>query len=79
MPPFTGPPMDLCNMRSLGVTKVMAYCRCGHEASIEVSAMSDDVYVPTIKDRLQCTRCGERSMETRPDWWQYHVKGKMER
>jgi hypothetical protein len=32
-------PMDLANMRSLGVTNVMAYCKCGHEASIDVSAL----------------------------------------
>jgi len=44
------------------VTKVMAYCRCGHEASIDVSAMLDDVFVPAIKDRLRCTLCGERPM-----------------
>jgi hypothetical protein len=77
--PFTGPPMDLANMRSLGVTKVMAYCKCGHEASIDVSALPDAAYVPAIKDRLRCGKCGQRPMETRPDWRQYHVAGKMER
>jgi hypothetical protein len=71
--------MDLANMRSLGVTKVMAYCRCGHTASVDVSALPDDVLVPDIKNRLRCTKCGERPMETRPDWRQYHVAGKMER
>jgi hypothetical protein len=79
MAKYTGPPMDLANMRSLGVTKVIAYCKCGHEASIDVSAMPDDVFVPAIKDRLRCTLCGDRPIETRPDWRQYHVKGKMER
>jgi hypothetical protein len=29
---YTGPPMDLTNMRSLGVTKVDVYCGCGHQA-----------------------------------------------
>ena len=66
-------------MRSLAATRVMAYCRCGHEASIDVSAMPDDVAVPEIKNRLRCTKCGERPLETRPDWRQYHVAGKMER
>jgi hypothetical protein len=79
MPPFTGPAMYLANMRSLGVTHVMAYCACRHEASIDVSALPDDVFVPAIKDRLRCTKCGERPMEARPDWRQYHVAGKMER
>jgi hypothetical protein len=67
--------MDLANMRSLGVTKVMAYCKCGHEASIDVSRLPDDVFVPEIRNRLRCTKCGERPMETRPDWRQYHVTG----
>jgi hypothetical protein len=37
MPPFTGKPMDLANLRGLGLSKIMAYCRCGHSASIDVS------------------------------------------
>jgi hypothetical protein len=28
---------DLANMRSPGVTKAMAYCKCGHQASIDVA------------------------------------------
>jgi hypothetical protein len=67
------------NMCSLGATHVMAYCKCGHEAAIDVSDLPDDVFVPEIKNRLRCTRCGERPMETRPDWRQYRVAGKMER
>jgi hypothetical protein len=66
-------------MRSLGVNKVMAYCKCGHEASIDVSDLPADVFVPEIRLRLRCTKCDERPMETRPDWRQYRVAGKMER
>jgi hypothetical protein len=55
-------------MRSLGVTAVEAYCKCGHEASIDVLGLPGDVAVPEIKNRLRCTKCGERPMETRPDW-----------
>jgi hypothetical protein len=36
---FAGPPMDLANMRSLGVTPIMAYCSCRREAAIDVSAL----------------------------------------
>jgi hypothetical protein len=79
MPPFTGPPMDLRNMRSLGVTRIMAYCACRHEASIDVSALPDDLAVPVIKNRLRCIKWGERPMQTRPDWRQYHGTGKIER
>jgi hypothetical protein len=43
---YTGPPMDLTNMRSLGVTKVDVYCGCGHNATIDVSALPGDLAVP---------------------------------
>jgi hypothetical protein len=79
MPPFTGRPMDLANLRSLGLSKVMAYCACSHEASIDVSAMPDDVFVPEIRLRLRCTQCGARPMETRPDWTNYPATGRMTR
>jgi hypothetical protein len=76
---YTGPAMDLQNMRSLGVTRIMAYCKCGHEASIDVSGLPAEVFVPEIRNRLRCSLCDERPMETRPDWRQYHVTGKMKR
>jgi hypothetical protein len=28
---YTGPPMDLDNMRSLGVTKIDVYCACDQQ------------------------------------------------
>jgi hypothetical protein len=36
---YTGSPMDLANMRSLGVTRIDAYCACGYQANIDVSAL----------------------------------------
>jgi hypothetical protein len=32
-------------MRSLGVTRVEAYCACGYQASIEVTALPGDLAV----------------------------------
>jgi len=64
MLPFTRRPMDLANMRSLAVTKVMAYCKCGHEVSIDVSDLPAEASVPEIRKRLKCTKCGDRPMET---------------
>jgi hypothetical protein len=75
---FTGPPMDLDNMRSLGVTKVDVYCACGHQASVDVSKLPGDLAVSDIRLRLRCSKCGKRPTETRPDWTQYRAKGKME-
>jgi hypothetical protein len=75
MPPYTGPPMDFTNMRSLGVTSVDVYRACGHQASVDVSALPSDLAVPEIKHRLRCSKCGKRPDETRPDWAQYEPKG----
>jgi hypothetical protein len=65
-------------MRSLGVTKIDAYCACGYQASIDVSALPGDVAVPAIQNRLRCSKCGARPTETRPDWTQYRPKGRYE-
>jgi hypothetical protein len=72
---YTGPPIDLANMQSLGMTEVVVYCGCGHEASIDVSKLPGDLAVPEIKYRLRCSKCGKRPSETRPDWSQYEPKG----
>jgi hypothetical protein len=42
---YTGPPMDLDNMRSLGVTRIDVYCSCGHQATIDVSNLPGDLAV----------------------------------
>jgi hypothetical protein len=70
--------MDLANMRSLGVTRVDAYCSCGWQASVDVSALPAEMAVPSIKDRMRCRKCGARPTETRPDWSQYRARGKIE-
>jgi hypothetical protein len=43
MSKYSGEPMDLANMRSLGLTRVDVYCACGHQASIDVSNLPDDL------------------------------------
>jgi hypothetical protein len=40
--------MDLANMRSLGITRIDAYCVCGYRATIDVSALPDDQTVPSV-------------------------------
>jgi hypothetical protein len=40
---YTGPPMDLQNMRSLGVVHVDAFCACGWQASVDVSPLPDEL------------------------------------
>lgn len=55
---YEGPPMSLENMRSLGVRNVYLDCECGHVASVNVDALSDDVYVPDVKLHGRCSKCG---------------------
>lgn len=64
-------PMTLTNMRSLGVTSVSAEClrpRCGHEAVVDASGFPAQTAVPDVGLRLRCTKCGGRSVATRPEW-----------
>jgi hypothetical protein len=77
MPKFTGQPMDLANMRSLGVTRIDVCCGCGHQSTIDVSRLPDDLAVPDIRLRLRCSKCGKRPTETRPDWTRYRSKGRL--
>jgi hypothetical protein len=74
---YTGPPMDLTNMRSLGVTGVDVYCGCGHQASVDESNLPGDLAVPEIKHRLRCSKRGKRPSETRPDCAHYEPKGRV--
>jgi hypothetical protein len=65
------PPLTLGSMRAQGVRSVWASCRstgCGHEAALNVDALPDDLPVPEVALRLRCSKCGRRSVTTRPDW-----------
>jgi hypothetical protein len=64
---YTGPPMDLANMRSLGVTKIDVYSGCGHNATVDVSNLPGDLAVPDVRLRLRCSKCGARSEWTARD------------
>jgi hypothetical protein len=51
--------MDLANMPSLGGTRIDAYCACGYQAGIDISALPNNLAVPSIKDRLRRTKCAQ--------------------
>jgi hypothetical protein len=58
---YTGPPMDLENTRSLGVTKIDVYCGSGHQSTID---MTRPICPATcrcgiVRLRLRC-KCGKR-------------------
>jgi hypothetical protein len=68
-----GPPMDLANMRQLGVQNLVASClndACLHVALIDVSSYPADTEVPWFRSRVVCAKCGGRGnkIDVRPNW-----------
>lgn len=71
-------PMTLANMRALGVRRVEAICEntlCGHTGVVEVDALPGEIPVPDVADRLRCSRCGGKTVSTRPLWREYQASG----
>ncbi len=72
------PPMTLATMRDHGVRSVDAYCQaigCGHESTLNVDPLPDNLPVPDISLRLRCSKCGSRSIQTRPNWTEMQAAG----
>jgi hypothetical protein len=64
-----GPPMTLANMRQNGVRPVTATCEaCGRSADVVVDVLPESVTVPTAGQRLRCSACGGKQINTRPAW-----------
>ena len=65
------PPMTLGNMRSQRVTSIYAICEaqgCGHEATVDASALPVELPVPDVALRMRCSACGSRRIKTVPAW-----------
>lgn len=68
---YTGPPMDLANMRKNGVRSLAAWCLepdCRHEATVNVDHLPDHIAVPSLARRMKCSKCGSRNVSARPAW-----------
>jgi hypothetical protein len=66
-----GPPMTLGNMRELGVRGLAVAClnhACRHETVISVDDYADDIEVSSFRPRMQCSKCGGRNVDVRPNW-----------
>ena len=61
--------MTLRNMRDNGAHAVTAKCEaCGHEADVNVDALPESVHVADAGRYLRCSRCGGKTIATRPAW-----------
>jgi hypothetical protein len=66
---YTGPPMDLANMRENGVRALYVNCLdCGHEADVNVDAYPNELTVPSFARLMKCSKCGSRNISVRPSW-----------
>jgi hypothetical protein len=68
-----GEPMDLGNMRRLGVQRLVAYClsdACRHQGLVDVSNYPADTEVPSFANKVVCAKCGARGrhIDVRPNW-----------
>ena len=72
---FDGPPMDLANMRSLGVRSIFVTCEGGRRAAVDVSAFAGSTEVPALARRLRCSSCGSRPVDVRPNWQEQRASG----
>jgi hypothetical protein len=66
---YDGPPMDLNNMRANGVRSLAVDClKCHHRATVKVDDQPGDLYVPSFKNRMRCSKCGSRDVTVMPAW-----------
>lgn len=72
---YDGPPMDLANMRKLGVREVYLDCACGRSLSVIVDHLPNSAAVPEIRNLYRCSACGARPVMSRPDRKNYRPPG----
>lgn len=63
----TTSPMDLDNMRSLGIRSLHLWCSCGRHAVVNVDKYPGNYEVPAMKRFFRCSACGKRPKEARPN------------
>ena len=69
VPPYTGPAMDLANMRDNGVHSIAVYCLdCGHRADMNVDSYPAHWPVKSFEGRMVCGGCGSKRVHVRPAW-----------
>ena len=70
--------MTLGDMRAHHVRSIDAWSEaigCEHHATINVDGVPDERPVPDVSLRLRCSKCGSRSIHTRPAWSEMKAAG----
>src|SRR5947209_15430703 len=66
---YTGPPMDLANMRANGVRSLSVGCLdCHHQAVVNVDHLPGHLAVPSFSRRMVCSKCGSKRVQVMPAW-----------
>ena len=66
---YSGPPMDLANMRQNGVRSVRVFCLgCNHKADVNVDRYPAHWPVKSFEKRMRCGVCGSKAVDVRPAW-----------
>ena len=59
-------PMDLENMRSLGIRTIDLICGCGRHKEVNVDAYAGTEAVPSMTRFFRCGECDKRPKTARP-------------
>ena len=65
-------PMDLANMRPIGIRSLQLWCSCGHHALVNVDKYPDHYEVSAMKRFFRCGACGKRPTGSRPNGAEMH-------
>jgi hypothetical protein len=71
-------PLTLGNMRDHGARSIDAYREaigCGHASTFHVDGLPGEFPIPDVSLRLRCSKCGSRSIYTRPAWSEMRAAG----
>jgi hypothetical protein len=75
---YTGPPMDLANMRRNGVRSLWASCLdCHHHATVNVDDQPDHLAVPSFAKRMKCSKCEGQRVHVMPAWSTKPLKSRL--
>lgn len=60
-------PVDLENIRSIGIRSLEILCGCGHRVEVNVDQFPGHYTVPAMTRFFRCQACGKRPKTSRPN------------